>query len=147
MNSWLCAVTAMRRTLLGGCSERDLCAGSLAAGVSASRAFDSHIGKFNGLASVGFDAAGDAWITDSGRTEHYPSEDGIFKYDPYPSHNLLIIPNTEQAWGGILDIQLAVDQATDEVFVASSNPRSVANLPTKGIFTHDWTGINGLSGA
>ncbi len=147
MTGLLCAVTAMRRTLLGGVLTSAICVLALSpAGASASRPFDSHIGKFNGVASVGFDAAGNAWITDSGSTEHYPSEDGIFKYDPYPSQNLLIIPNTEQAFGGILAIQLAVDQATGEAFVASSNPRSVAIFTNEGIFSHAWTGINGRSG-
>jgi hypothetical protein len=141
--------SAIRRAaaLCCGLSTVALCILALSpAGASASRPFDSSFGKFNGVTGVAFDATGDAWVTDSGSVEHLPSEDALFKYAPYPSTELLALPNTEQAWGGIVRIQDAVDQATGEVFVASSNPRTVQIFDNEGIYSHAWTAINGQAG-
>jgi hypothetical protein len=132
--------------MLGAILTLALCGLAFAASSAhATRIFETHFGQLVRPTSVAIDAQGDAWISDFGRPPH-PSEDGLYKYSPYPSPTLLVTPNTEQAWGGSLSIQVAVDQATGEVFAASQNPRTVAIFNENGEYTHSWTGINGHTG-
>ena len=63
------------------------------------RTFDSQIARFNGASSVAFDANGNVWITDMGSSTNRPGQDGLYKYDAYPSQTLLDVPNTYDPWG------------------------------------------------
>ena len=62
-----------------------------------------------------------------GQTNKPPGSQGIYQFDPYPSQTLLDGPKHELALAVRLarSSRLAVDQATDELFVAQSNGRDV----------------------
>jgi hypothetical protein len=129
------------------------------ASVVEGRAYDSNIPGFASPTSIAFDAAGNAWISDG---SHYVPKykdnlkNGVYRYSPYPSQSLLDVPDTSEAFGGDLGIQLAVDQATEEVFVTQYNGRSVGifapNSPSNPCkqgnfcFSHKWSSINGVGG-
>ena len=110
----------------------------------------STITGFNGPTSVAFDANEDVWISDGGHAvsgQTNSGNNGIYEYGPYPSQTLLEAPDTEQALGGaIFDLDLAVDDTSDQVFVAQANGRTVKifdNEIEHEAFSHEWSGING----
>lgn len=126
----------------------------------ANRSYNSNIPGFNSPSSVAFDAAGNVWVSDAGHGvphQRNAGANGVYKYNPFPSQTLLEVPNTFEALGGfILDLDVAVDQTTEEVFVSQSNGRTVeifgpmsATHPcARGetiCFSHEWTAINGTS--
>ncbi len=97
-----------------------------------------------GGTSVSFDANDNVWLTDEGSSGDEPGHGGLNEYDAYPSQTLLAEPNTFTPWGfSILDLQAAVDQASNEVFVAQSNGRTV-DIFKNDVYSHSWTAINGV---
>ncbi len=50
---------------------------------------------YNSAASAAVDAGDNVWITDSGQaSKTNPGPNGLYKYDPFPSLNLIATPNT-----------------------------------------------------
>ena len=134
-----------------------LCALALGAGPASARTLAGKMNGFNGAASAAVDGGDNVWVTDFGQaSKTNPGPNGIYKYDPFPSLNLLATPNTYESIGSsTLELQIAVDDATGELFVAQSNGRSVLIFAPKGgsaqckeevgepvCFTHAWTRIN-----
>ena len=135
-----------------------LCALAVGAGpASASRTLAGRMNGYNSAASAAVDAGDNVWITDSGQaSKTNPGPNGIYKYDPFPSLNLIATPNTYEPFGLFsLALQIAVDDATGELFVAQSNGRAVFIFAPKGgavqckeevgepvCYTHAWTRIN-----
>lgn len=131
---------------------------------TASRKVESAFGSFSGADSLGFEPNGDVWISDSGQGGNPPGQEGIYEYSAYPSKTLLTAPNTYTPWQYyILDLQLAVDEANEEVFVTQANGREVdifsPNQPPAHrcgkntsheqelfCFLRAWTAINGATG-
>jgi len=126
----------------------------------ANRSYNSNIPGFSSPTSVAFDAAGNVWVSDDGRTvphQRNAGDNGVYKYNSFPSQTLIEVPNTFEALGGyILDLDVAVDQSTGEVFVSQSNGRTVQifapESPTHRCergetvcYSHSWTSINGTS--
>src|ERR1700720_3164730 len=99
-----------------------------AAPALAARSYDSSILGFNNPTSAALDAGGNLWFSDSGHSvpkQRNLGQNGIYRYSPYPSQTLLETPNTRTPWAFYsLGLQLAVDQSTEEVFVAQYNGRS-----------------------
>ena len=89
---------------------------------------------YNSAASAAVDAGDNVWITDSGQaSKTNPGPNGLYKYDPFPSLNLIATPNTFEPFGHFsLALQMAVDDATGELFVAQSNGRAVFIFAPKG---------------
>jgi hypothetical protein len=148
---WVTTTPRIRRIVIGVAA---FCAalGVLAHGAVsafAERTYDSQITGFNDPSSAAFDADGNAWISSAGGTNgipgvNNPGQNGIYKYNPYPSQTLLDLPNTYQPWSFYtLELQLAVDDATGEIFVAQSNERTVSIFDKKGVYSHSWNAING----
>ena len=123
----------------------------------ANRSFSGTITGFSGAYSVAVDGADNVWVTDRGQgSKTNPGNNGIYKYNPFPSQTLLAVPNTFSSLGYyIYDLTAAVDDATGEVFVAQSNGRTVyiyapASESVKCkkepgesyCYTHNWTKIN-----
>jgi hypothetical protein len=109
---------------------------------ASTRGFDSKITGFSGAYSVALDGNGFLWASDRGRLLETPGQNGIYKYSPYPSSSLLLTPNTYAVWGYyILDLQLAIDDHTGEIFVAQSNGRTVDIFEEDGEFSHEWSSI------
>src|SRR5215204_1506777 len=110
-----------------------------AAPAQAARSFDSQVigtGTERPF-SFDFDSDGDLWIVDGSFF--------LYEYDSYPSQNLLSEVGTQQAFGfSSRDTTGAVDESTDDVFVAQSNGRSVA-IFREGKLLAKWTGINGVA--
>ena len=135
-----------------------LCALAVGAGpASASRTLAGRMNGYNSAASAAVDAGDNVWITDSGQaSKTNPGPNGLYKYDPFPSLNLIATPNTFEPFGhSSLALQMAVDDATGELFVAQSNGRAVFIFAPKGgaaqckeevgepvCYTHAWTRIN-----
>ena len=132
----------------------------LAPNAMANRSYNSNIPGFNSPTNVTFDAAGNVWVSDQGHQiphQRNAGSNGIYRYNPFPSQTLLEAPNTYEALGGyILDLDVAVDQSTGEVFVSQSNGRTVeifsaasATHPCERgeaiCFSHEWTAINGTA--
>ena len=154
------AVFGMRATaLLMASLCAALCALAVGAGpASADRTLAGRMNGYNSAASVAVDAGDNVWITDSGQaSKTNPGPNGLYKYDPFPSLNLIATPNTFEPFGHFsLALQMAVDDATGELFVAQSNGRGVYIFAPKGgaaqckeevgepvCYTHAWTRING----
>ena len=127
----------------------------------ADRGITATMTGFNNVSSVAFDSNQNAWITDKGTFNNPlqpgPGQNGVYKFDPFPSQTGLATPSTFSAFGAgyILSLDGAVDDATDEVFVSQSNGRSVyifapasetvkcKRLPGETYcYTHKWTKIN-----
>jgi hypothetical protein len=105
---------------------------------AASRTFDSNITGFNTPLSVAFDGSGNAWISDN-------SDVGAYKYDPFPSLNLLTTAE-KGVFGGQANPQLAIDQSTEEMYMAVSNGRAIGVYDENGKHLRTWTAINGQTG-
>jgi hypothetical protein len=108
-----------------------------AAPAQAARSFDSQVigAGTERPFSFDFDSDGDLWIVDGSFF--------LYEYDSYPSQNLLSEVPTQQAFGfSSRDTTGAVDESTDDVFVAQANGRSVA-IFREGKLLTKWTGING----
>ena len=113
-----------------------------------------------GSGSAGFDSSGNVWVSNGGAGEgHGEGQFGVEKYDPFPSQTLLERPSTFGPFGEytILALQLAVDDATNEVFVSQSNGRAVYIFGPSSedgqcpeaepvCYSHSWNSINGKSG-
>jgi hypothetical protein len=127
---------------------------------SAARTLAGKLNGYNSAASAAVDAGDNVWITDSGQaSKTNPGPNGLYKYDPFPSLNLIATPNTFEPFGHFsLALQMAVDNATGELFVAQSNGRAVYIFAPKGgaaqckeevgepvCYTHAWTRINSAS--
>ena len=130
---------------------------------SASRAFDSTMAGFGTIDSVSFDANENVWVIDNGSFNNPlqpgPGQNGLYKFDAYPSQTALATPSTFSAFNFFsLGLNGAVDKATDEIFVAQSNGRGVyifapqsesttcKTLPGETYcYTHNWTKINGAN--
>src|SRR5664279_91673 len=111
----------------------------------------------NGVSSAAVDGSDNVWITDGGQSgTKPPGIAGVYKYDPFPSQELLAVPQTYGVWspGEYLWLDAAVDNSTGEIFVGQANGREVdiydptsaaheceANEPV--CFSHKWTRING----
>ena len=134
-----------------------LCAFALGAGAASARTLAGKMNGFNGAASAAVDGGDNVWVTDFGQaSKTNPGPNGIYKYDPVPSLNLLATPNTYESIGSSTpELQIAVDDATGELFVSQSNGRTVLIFAPKGgsvqckeevgepvCFTHAWTRIN-----
>jgi len=134
----------------------------------------SKITGFDGASSIALNANGEAWITDAGQEGKTsppgqppnPGSNGLYEYGSYPTNPFLAMPSGFKPWEFyILDLQAAVDDSTEEVYVAQSNgrtvdifaPESATNkceeakqvtengtivLKEPVCYTHSWTRIN-----
>ena len=120
-----------------------------AATALADRTFVAKIPEFTTASSVVFDANDNAWITDYGHTTPTPNsgQNGLYKYDPFPSQTLLDTPDTHIPWGySSLELQAAVDNENGEIFVAMANGRTLDIFDENGVFSEEWSSINGSGG-
>jgi len=124
-----------------------LCAALCALAIGAGSAFANRTlaTTMAGGTSMAFDANENVWLTDGGRGDKPPGQAGLYKYDPYPSQTLLAEPNTYVPWQYyILDLQDAVDQSTNEVFVTQANGDTVDIFSGEdGHYLTEWNAING----
>ena len=110
----------------------------------ATRNFNSKILGFRSVSSAAIDASGNMWFTDGGEEiPGHQDEAGLYEYNSYPSQTRLNIPRTGEAFGGILDLQVAVDHSNGDIFVTQDNGRSVGIFDEDGNFIDKWESING----
>jgi len=112
-----------------------------------------------GVDTLALDASDNVWVTDGGEfnTSQYPGQRGLYEFNAYPSQTLLDPVETNIPVGFYIEeIQVAVDQANDELFVANANPRKIDIYDKKETevgkgthifrtyheFSHSWTNIN-----
>ena len=123
----------------------------------ADRTFDARMNGFNSAASAAVDAGDNVWITDVGRRrKRTRARTGSTNTTPSRRRTCLRCPTpTNRSGTSSLALQLAVDDATGELFVAQSNGRAVDIFAPKGgaaqckeevgepvCYTHAWTRIN-----
>ncbi len=116
----------------------------------ADRTLDSKISGFPQASSVAFDSVGNAWITDAGHVTSTPNAgtNGLYEYDPYPSHTLLNTPDTINAWGYASHLlQAVVDYQNGNIYVAMGNGRTLDIFDSSGAFLEEWNKFEGSGGA
>ena len=117
-----------------------------AAPAAASRSTEATMPPFNQSWTIAFDGSGHPWVTDFGQNGLLPPGNaGFYKYDPYPSQNLLAVPQTYAIWSrASLFLQVAVDKSTEDVVIAQSNGRIVSIWDNDANYLRSWKAINGL---
>jgi hypothetical protein len=144
------------RAFVGSLCALALALAGSAAPAVASRQLETTIGGFNTPNGVALDGSDNLWATDFGSFAD-PTRQGLYEYGPFPSHTLLGAPTTARVLEGILDLGVAVEEQSGELFVAAQNGRTVyiyspssPSNPCKPgepvCYTHSWTRINSVSG-
>jgi hypothetical protein len=119
---------------------------AISAPASASRTQVGDISPFSGPQGVAVDGSGNVWVTDSGQAEvRPPGRAGFYKYDPFPSQTMIAVPETFKLFEfSVIDLQLASDHSTENLFVASSNGRVMHVFDEDANLLRTWDLINGL---